>query len=118
MCSAFLANPIPGSSTIRSGPMPAASIASTRSASSSRTAATTPPGPSYDACCCIVSLCARQCMATYAAPLAATTSCIRGSARPPETSLTIRAPASTAASATSLRMVSTETSRRHRRARR
>ncbi len=109
LCSAVLAKPRPGSSTIRSRSMPAARIASTRSASSSRTAATTPPGPSYDACCCMVSLCARQCMATYAAPVAATVSSMRGSASPPETSLTMSAPASRAASATSLRIVSTDT---------
>src|SRR5690606_30444622 len=51
----------------------------------------------------------RQCMHTYATPVRATTSAIAGSARPPETSLTIRAPASTARSATTARVVSTLT---------
>src|SRR6478609_7478286 len=46
LCSGRFANPSPGSSTRRSGVMPAASAASARAASSSRTAATTPPGPS------------------------------------------------------------------------
>ena len=55
------------------------------------------------------SLWARQCMQTYVAPESATTSRIRGSARPPETSLTIVAPAASASAATSARMVSTDT---------
>ncbi len=79
-------------------------------ASSSRTAGDDAARPSYDGeVAASRSLCARQCMATYVAPAAATTSSIRGSARPPETSLTIVAPAATAARATSARMVSTET---------
>ena len=65
------------------------------------TAPTTPPGPSYVAKSAIRSLWARQCMATYVAPESATTSRIAGSARPPDTSLTMRAPASSAAAATS-----------------
>ena len=109
LCSPRLAKPRPGSSTTRSGSMPAAVAASQALASSSTTAATTPPGPSYVAKSAIRSLCARQCMATYVASEPATTSRIAGSASPPETSLTIRAPASSAAAATSARMVSTET---------
>ena len=45
----------------------------------------------------IRSLCARQCIATYVAPASATTANISGSASPPDTSLTMVAPASTAA---------------------
>ena len=51
----------------------------------------------------------RQCITTYGTPAAATTGASPGSARPPQTSLTSRAPAATAASATSARMVSTLT---------
>jgi hypothetical protein len=47
----------------------------------------------------------------YSAPRRATTSSMRGSASPPDTSLTIVAPASRPASATSARMVSTEITR-------
>ena len=68
-----------------------------------------PSTSSYDACCCISVEWARQCITTYAAPCSATTSRIRGSASPPETSLTSTAPASSAAAATSGRIVSTET---------
>ena len=105
----LLGEPEPGSSTIRSSGMPAARAASTRWESSARTAATTPPGPSYAASSCMWSACPRQCMQTYVVPEAATTSRIRGSARPPETSLTIVAPEATACSATSERIVSTDT---------
>ena len=48
-------------------------------------------------------------MATYVASEAATVGSMVGSARPPETSLTMAAPASRAACATSARIVSTET---------
>ena len=91
--------------------MPAARMASTRARSSSATTAAT--CPSYDVKSRIRSLCARQCMATYltSGAASATTSRIVGSARPPDTSLTTRAPAASAAVATSARMVSTETDR-------
>ena len=56
-------------------------------------------------------------MATYVASEPATTASIRSSARPPETSFTIRAPASRARSATSARIVSTETTAPSRRQR-
>ena len=49
----------------------------------------------------------RQCIRIHGTPAAATTAAISGSARPPETSLTIRAPAASAAAATSARVVST-----------
>src|SRR6478609_6827393 len=104
--SAVLAKPSPGSTTIRSTGMPAATASSSRWASSLRTS---PSTSSYDACCCITVEWARQCIATYAAPESATTCRIRGSAKPPETSLTRTAPDSRAARATSCRMVSTET---------
>lgn len=55
------------------------------------------------------ALCPRQCMITQGVRDSATTAAIRGSARPPETSLTIAAPASTQASATADRVVSTLT---------
>src|SRR5659263_492449 len=51
----------------------------------------------------------RQCMATYTAPVCATTSYIASSARPPETSLMIAAPCATASRATRARVVSTLT---------
>src|SRR6478735_1153750 len=54
-------------------------------------------------------LCPRQCIAMKGSRLAATQGTISGSARPPETSLTMAAPASTAARATEARIVSTET---------
>src|SRR6478735_8594841 len=57
----------------------------------------------------MTSACPRQCMHTYAAPVRATTPAMSGSARPPDTSLTRRAPAATACSATTARVVSTET---------
>src|SRR5215471_11980027 len=59
--------------------------------------------------CCIWWLCPRQCMTTYGTPAWATRRGISGSARPPLTSLTRLAPASSAAAATSARMVSTLT---------
>src|SRR6478752_7000600 len=54
-------------------------------------------------------LCPRQCMAMKGSRSAATQGTISGSARPPETSLTMEAPASTAARATEARIVSTDT---------
>ena len=72
--SAVLAKPSPGSRTIRSRAMPAASAPRRRSASSARTVATTPPGRRTSRARCMTSLWARQCMATYAAPRSATTS--------------------------------------------
>ncbi len=52
------------------------------------------------------SLWPRQCMATNGTPASRTTAAMSGSARPPLTSLTISAPASSAADAISARMVS------------
>src|SRR6478672_6091820 len=54
-------------------------------------------------------LCPRQCIAMKGSRLAATQGTISGSARPPETSLTMEAPASTAARATEARIVSMDT---------
>ena len=44
--------------------------------------------------------CPRQCISTHGQPASATTAAMPGSARPPETSLTIMAPAASAAAAT------------------
>src|SRR5699024_9068201 len=54
------------------------------------------------------SECPRQCMSTRGTPVSAATSNIWGSARPPETSLSIDAPAARACRATTARVVSTE----------
>ena len=48
----------------------------------------------------------RQCISTHGQPASATTLAMCGSARPPETSLTSAAPASSAAAATAARVVS------------
>ncbi len=53
-------------------------------------------------------LCPRQCMSTQGAPVAAATFAMSGSARPPDTSLMMCAPASIAAAATAARVVSTD----------
>ena len=91
LCSAGLAKPNPGSSTICSRSDAARRTrSSTRPVSSRHTSWTT---SSYDARDCMWVLCARQCMATYCTPESATTAAIPGSARPPLTSLTTLAPA-------------------------
>src|SRR5664280_1291765 len=104
--SGVLANPSPGSSTSRSGSMPATTAALTRPMSSLTTSATT---SSYVARSTIVALWPRQCIATYTQASPATVDSMSGSARPPETSLTTTAPASTHRAATSARIVSTDT---------
>src|SRR5436190_11409335 len=54
----------------------------------------------------MAALCARQCMTTYGTPVSPTSAGSSGSAWPPETSLTMRAPADSAAAAVDARIVS------------
>ncbi|MEG8034340.1 hypothetical protein QP157_03080 [Sphingomonas sp. LR61] len=78
----------------------------TRISTSRRTSST---ACTYSALRYIRSLWPRQCMTTNPAPVDATTRAMSGSARPPDTSLTIAAPSSTARSAVEAFIVSTLT---------
>ena len=102
----FLAKPMPGSRISASAAMPAASAAARRCCSSSHTSATTSV---YRARACMSKLGPRPCISTYGTRRSATSANISGSL-PPVTSLTRHAPASSAAAATSARLVSTLTS--------
>ncbi len=107
LCRSVLPKPIPGSSQIRDSSIPAATAATSRAARKSRTSATTSP---YSGLTCIVRGSPAMCMRTTPAPRSATSPAISGSPRRAVTSLTIVAPASSAASATGAFEVSTEIS--------
>src|SRR5580704_1565626 len=100
LCSGVLPKPIPGSSTIRSGGMPArAAMASERSKNAVTSAMMSILG----------SAASRLCMTMTGASCPATTRAMSGSRCSPHTSLTIAAPVSSAQAATAAFMVSIET---------
>ena len=110
LCSARLANPKPGSSRTASGLDPGRRPAPrrARSARARRRRRRRRSGPGA----CMSRLWPRQCIATNGTDRSATRAGISGSARPPLTSLTREAPASSAAAATSARIVSIDTGAR------
>src|SRR6266566_1916827 len=111
-CSGVLANPKPGSTTIRSRATPPASA---RAAAAPSSAATSPATCRYTASESIVSGVPRMCITIIPAPAAPTTPASVASNASPETSFTTAAPAASAARATAALRVSTEMGPRPRR---
>ena len=106
LCSGVLPKPTPGSSAMRSAPMPAAVAAERRSARKRRTSTTT---SSYAGAACMVPGSPSMCMRHTPAVRCAAAACNAPGRCSARTSFTMSAPASSTAAITSGRLVSTDT---------